>query len=328
MIYVKNESNNPYFNLALEEYVLNYMDNDDEYLLLWRNEPSVIVGKHQNTIEEINMDFIKKNNVNVVRRISGGGAVYHDLGNLNFSFIVKNRDSSTFDFKKYTEPIINVLKKLNIKAAFNSRNDLTIKGKKFSGNSQYMKNDRLLHHGTLLFNSNLDNLTRVLSVSEDKIASKGVKSVRSRVTNIIEHLSKPIDILEFRNLILEYFNEEKGKIKEYNLTRDDVENINRLMKNKYMTWEWNYGESPEFNIRKSKRLKNGKVEVFIKADRGIIKNCKFYGDFFGSGELYDVESRLIGKRYEEQDIKDSLRGINLDYYFANISIDEIVSCII
>lgn len=327
MIYIKNNSNNPYFNLAFEEYVFNNLNKDDEYLLLWQNEPTIVVGKHQNTIEEINMDIIKENNINVVRRLSGGGAVYHDLGNLNFTFIVKNKESSSFDFKKFTLPVIDALKKLGIEAEFNSRNDLAIKGKKFSGNSQYMKKNILLHHGTLLFNSDLEMLVKALNVSNEKIVSKGIKSVRSRVTNISEHLNLDINTSQFKELLLKYLFEGET-IREYQLNEEEIREVEKLTKEKYMTWEWNYGKSPKFNVKKSQKFENGKIEVFINVEKGMIKNCKFYGDFFGSGDLRDVEEKLIGHRYDREEIENILSYIDIEQYFSKIPTKDLLSCII
>lgn len=327
MIYIKNESNNPYFNLAFEEYVFNSLDVDEEYLLLWQNEPTIVVGKHQNTIEEINMDFIKENHINVVRRLSGGGAVYHDLGNLNFTFIVKNKENKSFDFKKFTLPVINALKKLGVEAEFNSRNDLAIKGKKFSGNAQYMKKNTLLHHGTLLFNSDLEMLVKALNVSNEKIISKGIKSIRSRVTNISEYLDLNISATQFKELLLKYLFEGE-EIHEYQMNEEEIREVEKLMNEKYITWEWNYGESPKFNVKKSQRFQNGKVDALINIEKGVIKNCKFYGDFFGNGNLKDVEDRLLGHRYEKEEIKNILSDINIEQYFSNISIEDLLSCII
>lgn len=327
MIYIKNNSNNPYFNLAFEEYVFNNMHEADEYLLLWQNRPTIVVGKHQNTIEEINMDFIKANSIQVVRRLSGGGAVYHDLGNLNFTFIVKNTESTSFDFKKFTLPVINALKKLGVEAEFNSRNDLAIKGKKFSGNSQYMKKNALLHHGTLLFNSDLEMLVKALNVSNEKIVSKGIKSIRSRVTNIREHLDLDIGMPQFKELLLKYLFEDE-EIHGAELSEGQTMEVKKLMEEKYNTWEWNYGESPKFNVKKSQRLEYGKVDAFIDVEKGIIKGCKFHGDFFGSGDLGDIEGKLIGHKYDREEIKNVLSSIDIERYFSKFSIDDILNCVI
>ncbi|MDF2548412.1 MAG: putative lipoate-protein ligase [Anaerosolibacter sp.] len=322
MIYVRNESTNPYFNLALEEYVLNHMDGDD-YFLLWQNEPSIIIGKHQNTIEEINLEFVKDNNIHVVRRLSGGGAVYHDLGNLNFTFVVKNSESSQFNFKKFTEPVILALKNLGVQAEFNSRNDLTIDGKKFSGNAQYMKKDRLLHHGTLLFSSELEQLVKALHVSDEKIISKGIKSIRTRVTNISDFLTELISIQGFKKLLLQHMFQEE--LQEYTLTEKEIDEVKQIMEKRYVTWEWNYGASPKFNIKKEKRFEGGKVEVLLDVEDGMIGNCKIYGDFFGNGDIHELEKSLVGIKYHEESVKNCIEALEVGYYLNSISREELLS---
>ena len=194
MLYIRNETTNPFYNLAMEEYLFNLNDKTD-YLLLWRNEPTIVIGKHQNTIEEINSDYVREKQIHIVRRITGGGAVYHDLGNLNYSLIIKSDYEGGYDFRKFTLPIVKALERLNIKAEQSGRNDITIDGKKFSGNAQFVSKGKLLHHGTLLFDSEMEELAKALKVSKDKIESKGIKSVRSRVTNIKEFLQDDIGII-------------------------------------------------------------------------------------------------------------------------------------
>ncbi|SHI14143.1 lipoate--protein ligase [Sporanaerobacter acetigenes] len=328
MIYIKNDCNKPQFNLALEEYVFNYLDQFDEIFLLWINEPTIVVGKHQNTIEEINIQYVKENNINVVRRLSGGGAVYHDLGNLNYTIISKNKDSNGFDFKTFSQPVIEVLADLGIHAEFTGRNDIVIDGKKFCGNAQYMRKGRVLHHGAILFDVELDVLAKALKVSQDKIVSKGVKSVRSRVTNIKEHLKEDITIEDFKELLLKHMFKDKEDMEVYELTEEDLKNINKLMEERYMTWDWVYGQSPEFNIRKDRRFPSGKVEILIDVDNGFIKDIKFYGDFFGHGDLKDVEEKLVDIKYSEDEINEALKSIDVGYYFSGISQDELLKAII
>lgn len=328
MIYIRNEDNRPQFNLALEQYVFDSLDQFDQIFLLWINEPSIIVGKHQNTIQEINLDYIKKNNINVVRRLSGGGAVYHDYGNLNYTIISKSRDTSSFNFEAFSQPVIEVLAKLGVRAEFTGRNDITIDGKKFCGNAQYMKKGKVLHHGAILFDTDLSVLEQALRVSKDKIVSKGIKSVRSRVTNIKDHLTDDIDVEDFKQLLLDHMFKENKGIEEYKLTEQDYANINRLMEERYATWEWNFGSSPNFNIEKSNRFPSGKVETQIEVKDGIIGNIKFYGDFFGSGELSDLEEKLRGIKYKEEEIKEVLEPIDIGYYFSGIDRDDLISCII
>lgn len=328
MIYIKNDDNRPQFNLALEQYVFDSLDQFDEIFLLWINEPSIIVGKNQNTIQEINLEYIKENNINVVRRLSGGGAVYHDYGNLNYTIISKSKNTSAFNFEAFSQPVIEVLGKLGVKAEFTGRNDIVIDDKKFCGNAQYMKKGKVLHHGAMLFNTDLDVLGKALKVSKDKIVSKGVKSVRSRVTNIVDYLKEDITIEDFKELLLNHMFQGDKEIAEYKLTKEDYANIEKLMEERYSTWEWNFGESPKFNIDKSERFSAGKVETKIDVEDGIIKFIKFYGDFFGGGEISNIEDKFIGIKYREDEIKKVLDTIDIGYYFSGISKDEIIHCII
>jgi lipoate-protein ligase A len=327
MLYIRNESTNPFFNLAMEEYLFTLDDNND-YVLLWQNEPTIVVGKYQNTAEEINSEYVKEKGIHVVRRITGGGAVYHDLGNLNYTFISKGTGKKEFDFRKFTMPIVKALGKLGITAELSGRNDITIDQKKFSGNAQYVKHEKVLHHGTLLFNSKMEELTKALKVSEDKFQSKGIKSVRSRVTNIADYLSGNITVLEFKELLLKYMLDEDTELIEGRLKDSDLDEINSLMRNKYMSWEWNYGASPEFNVKQGKRFEGGKVEVLINVKQGIIQGIKFYGDFFGSENPEEIEALLAGKRYEEDEIKAALASLNINDYFKGISPEELLSCIL
>jgi len=327
MLYIKNESTNPFFNLAMEEYLFN-LDDNNNYVLLWQNEPTIVVGKYQNTAEEINSDYVKEKGIHVVRRITGGGAVYHDLGNLNYTFISKGLEKKEFDFTKFTMPIVKALEKLGIKAELSGRNDITIDQKKFSGNAQHVKKGKVLHHGTLLFNSKMEELTKALKVSEDKFRSKGIKSVRSRVTNIADYLSGDITVSEFKELLLKYMFDENTGLTEGQLKDSDLNEIESLMKNKYMSWDWNYGNSPEFNVKQGKRFDSGKIEVLMNVKNGIIQGIKFYGDFFSSGNPEEIEALLIGKRYSDDEIRAALTQLNINDYFRGINLDDLLSCIL
>lgn len=322
MICIDNTNKNPYFNLALEEYLLTNFAED--IFMLWINNPAIIVGKNQNTLAEINIEYVKEHNIPVVRRLSGGGAVFHDPGNINFTFIMPNSSDSFTNFKKYTQPIIDVLKKLGIEAKLSGRNDLTIAGRKFSGNSQYIYRDRILHHGTLLFSSNVSHLVNALKVNPDKIKSKGIKSVASRVTNISEHLKKDISIDYFKKTVMSHVMETYGGHK-YILTSEDISNVNKMVKEKYATWEWNYGYSPKYDFTKQARFAGGTIEINLNVKYGIIQEAKIYGDFFGKRDVQDIENALIGTRHNERDIREVLSSYPLDEYFANISLDNLIS---
>lgn len=336
MLYICNDSKDPHYNLALEEYVLKNLNTDQAFIMLWQNQPSVIIGRFQNTIEEINIDYIRKNNIHVVRRITGGGAVYHDLGNLNFTFI-ENKTEEGLDFRKYTERIAKALDRFGIKAEISARNDITIDGKKFSGNAQYVYKNRVLHHGTILYNSDLDAVLAALNVSGDKIESKGIKSIRSRVTNVIDYMQEKVSLEEFKTALIYYlFDSEPGGIpddtpsgvpyEEYILSEEDLARIKELMVEKYVTWEWNHGSSPSFNFRNKERFACGTIEVRLKVEKGIIQTCKIYGDFFSYAEIGDFEKMFEGIRYEEGAIKAVLNRADLSSYFGPVAADELLKC--
>ncbi len=322
MICIDNTNKNPYFNLALEEYVLTHFD--DDIFMLWINNPAIIVGKNQNTLAEINIEYVKEHNIPVVRRLSGGGAVFHDPGNINFTFIMPNTDDSFTNFKKYTRPIIDVLADLGIDAKLSGRNDLTIDGRKFSGNAQYIHKNRILHHGTLLFSSNMSHLVNALKVNPDKIKGKGIKSVASRVTNIENHLKTNLSIEEFKNMVMKHVMERYGGV-EYILSDKDINNVEKMVQEKYSTWEWNYGHSPKYNFTKQTRFAGGSIEINFDVQNGIIQSAKIYGDFFGKRDVSDIEKALNGIRHSEEDIRSALSPYPLDEYFANISLEDIVS---
>ncbi|MDU4936696.1 MAG: lipoate--protein ligase [Peptostreptococcaceae bacterium] len=325
MLLINNDNTNPYFNFALEEYLLKKTDKD--LFRLWMCDPCISVGKNQNTISEINSDYVRKNSIPIVRRQSGGGAVFHDLGNLNFTFISCNNNSFS-DFKRFTQPIIDLLKTLGINAEFSGRNDLLIDGKKFSGNAQYNYKNKVIHHGTLLFSSQISNLSNALKVKPIKLESKGIKSVKSRVTNISEHLDKPMNISEFRDLVMNYVFSLNSNNSYFNLTEKDIENVNKLSKEKYSTWEWNFGNSPNYSLVNELRYIGGTLEFHLNVSKGFITDIKFFGDFFGKKDISNVEDLLIGVKHEEESLKEKLNNINIDDYFLGSDVNVLVSGIL
>ena len=330
MKYYVNNSNNPAFNIALEEYCFKQLRDIDEIFLLWINEPTIVVGKYQNTIEEINTEYTREKGIHVVRRISGGGAVYHDLNNLNYTIISnKQEDKEGFNFKQFSKPIIETLAELGVKAEFTGRNDLEIDGQKFCGNAQAYIKGRVMHHGCLLFDVNFGELGNALKVSKDKIESKGVKSVRSRVTNILPHLKESITVNEFGEKIMEYMKKHYPEMEEYKFTPEELRIIEENAEKKHRNWEWIYGTSPEFNITREKRFTNGKIQIFATVENSRIKNIKFYGDFFGKNEdLSEIENLLKDTKYTREAVKEKLETVDIGEYFSRFTVDEVVEVIV
>jgi lipoate-protein ligase A len=330
MLFIDNKNiTDPRINLAIEEYVLNHLPIDEEsYLLFYINEPSIIIGKHQNTVEEIHVDYTREHGIHVVRRLSGGGAVYHDLGNLNFSFLTKDDGKSFANFRKFTEPVIKALHQLGVPAELSGRNDILVHGKKVSGNAQFSRRGRMFSHGTLMLDVDLDVVSHALQVKEDKIQSKGIKSVRSRVANISEFLPKPISMAQFRSFLLDFIFAGIQPIPEYVLTDADWSKIMEISKHRYQNWDWNFGESPAFNVQQRKRFPIGVIDIRLDvAEHGIIDNCKIYGDFFGIGDVADIEQRLTGVRYDRDDLEQALADIEISHYFGNISKEDFLNLI-
>lgn len=292
--------------------------------MLWRNEPSIIVGKHQNTLSEINLDYVKENNIKVVRRITGGGAVFHDLGNLNFTFIRNIEEASQISFRKFTLPILEVLQKMGIDAKFEGRNDLTIEGKKFSGNAEHVWKTRALHHGTLLFSAVMTDLSAALKVNPLKFNDKAVKSVRSRVTNISEHLSEKMDVLEFRDRIMHHIMEMYPESREYAYTPEDIAGIEKLRDEKFITWDWNFGTSPHYDFTKMIRTEGGSIEFHFNVKKGTISDMRIYGDFFHKNDIEEIEKSLVGVLHEHEAIALALSKFDFNSYFKNIKMDEFI----
>lgn len=327
MILISNKDNkDATLNLALDEWCVRNLDvNDKNYILFYINSPSIIIGKHQNTIEEINSEYVERNNIKVVRRISGGGAVYHDEGNLNFSFITKYSHDSIHNFKKFTAPVIKALHSLGVDAILGGRNDITVDGRKISGNAQFSNTRSMFSHGTLLFDSKIENVVEALNVKAEKIESKGIKSVKSRVANIKEFLKNEITIDEFKNVLIENIFDGVKDYPVYKLSDKEWAEVEKIANTKYRTWEWNYGRSPEFNIQKINRFDFGQIDARINVKDGIIKDIKLFGDFLGHGEMKEIEQRLTGKRYEEKEIENAISDINLNEYIGNINKKDFAS---
>ncbi|WP_404427214.1 lipoate--protein ligase [Ureibacillus chungkukjangi] len=329
MYFIDNKGiTDPRINLAIEEFILRNMDIEkDDFLLFYINQPSIIIGKNQNTIEEINTDYVEDNGIIVVRRLSGGGAVYHDLNNLNFSFLTKDDGNSFHNYKKFTQPVVDALEKLGVNAELSGRNDILAEGKKVSGNAQYSTRGRMFSHGTLMFKSDVDAVVSSLKVKKDKIESKGIKSVRSRVGNISDYLKEPMSIEEFRMEILKSIFGGEDKIQYYELTDEDWKKIHEISEDRYQKWEWNFGKSPRFNIQKTNRFPSGGIDIRLEVNKGIIEEIKIFGDFFGVGDVSDIEKLLIGVKYDRTSIGQAIEVIDTTHYFGAVTKEDFLKLI-
>lgn len=328
MKYIVNTSNDPAYNVALEAYAFQKLTDIDEIFILWINEPAIIIGRHQNTIQEINKEFIDKNGIHVVRRLSGGGAVYHDLNNLNYTIISNNTQEGAFDFQTFSKPVIDTLAKLGVKAEFTGRNDLEINGQKFAGNAQAYYKGRMMHHGCLLFDVDMSVLGQALKVSKDKIESKGIKSVRARVTNIVDHLSDKITVQEFSDAILAQMKEEYPEMDEYVLSDAELSEIQAMRDNQFATWDWTYGKAPEYTIERGVRYPAGKITTYANVENSTIKSVKIFGDFFGVKPVDDIEKMLEGVRYDYKDVLAALKTVDTSQYFSRMTPEEIAKAIV
>jgi lipoate-protein ligase A len=302
MLIIRSDTANPYRNIASEEHLLR--NRSENIFFLYINDPSIIVGKHQNTLAEINYGFVRERNIPVLRRLSGGGTVYHDHGNINFSFIQNVEGKNLIDFKKYTAPIIDILSKLGVDARFEGKNDLRVNGLKISGNAEHVFKKRVLHHGTLLFDSNLSVLNEAIRVDLNKYKDKAVKSIRSVVTNIRPLLKKDLTTDEFISFLLEEAAALHPGAENYTFTTEDHQNIRQLMDEKYTTWDWNFGYSPRYVLVNHFDTYNIKVSV----EKGTIREVHV-SDENGKVCFPQISERLTGVQHNEEDIRTKLKSL-------------------
>lgn len=324
VVFIESNSNDPRFNLALEQYVFDEMPKDREYFWLWQNHNTIVVGKHQNTAQEINQTYVREHGITVVRRLSGGGAVYHDMGNVNFTFIADTGDMEKLNLHAFCSPVVNTLEQIGVKAEVSGRNDITIDGKKFSGNSQYIKHGRIMHHGTLMFDSDLSVVSKALQVSSDKYESKGFKSVKSRVTNIKPYAPADMDMETFKNILKQYMVQGED-VEIHHLSEEELKRIQQIQEERYNTWEWNYGASPEFSVQKKRRIEGcGQIEISMNVEHGCITDYRSFGDYFGNGDTEELQETLKGCPLQPEALAEHLKDFDLETCYSHLDKDAFI----
>jgi lipoate-protein ligase A len=327
MLFVDNRGiTDARINLALEEYVFRQKVSDEDVLLFYVNTRAIIIGRNQNTIEEIDSDVVASRDIQVVRRVSGGGAVYHDAGNLNFSFMTPDVHGRFNRYDQFTRPVIDVLHDLGVPAELGGRNDILAGGRKISGNAQFASPARMFSHGTLLLDSDLDAVTAALRPKPGKVESKGVKSIRSRVANINEFLREPLDVNELRARLLEkiFGTRDPARVPRITLTDADWAAVHGLVTTKYGTWTWNYGENPPSNVQRSRRFPAGEIDVRLDVQEGHIASARIFGDFMGRRDVGDLERLLVGLPYERVAIERALGDVELSDYVGQVARDDVM----
>ncbi len=321
MIIIDTHSIDPYYNLAAEEYFL--LNSKEDVFMLWQNKNTAVIGKNQNVYAEINIPFAKEAGITVVRRITGGGAVYHDMGNVNYTFITSRENSGTLNFAYFTSPIISMLKEHGINAELSGRNDILCDGMKISGNAQYSSQTRVLHHGTLLFDSDLSVMPKLLTVDPEKIKAKAIKSVRSRVTNLKPLFKNDISVGDFMSLTREYVVKAYNAV-EYEITPQDNAEILKI-REKYASPEWTFTPKGSYENRSKKRFDFGTVDIYYSVKGAVITQIQICGDFFGIKDTLQLEALLAGVRHEKSCVSKALENVNVSNYIGSMTNDEFIN---
>ena len=324
MRFIYNACTDAPFNLAAEEWLLHNSETD--VFMLWRNAPAVIVGRNQNSHSEINTEYVQKHNIPVVRRLTGGGAVFHDLGNINFTFISLNNQSGLLNFRRFATPIIDAINALGVACEFNGRNDMVVGESKISGNAQHAHRDRLLHHGTLLYAADLDSVCAALKPSPAKYIGKSVKSVRGRVRNIVDFMPSPMPIEDFIHYLLRFVANDQ-KTESSRLRIDEIDGIEKLAEERYRSWYWNYGYSPNYAFERSTKTPGGVLDVRMDVRNGVIADIRLFGDYFGVRDVVELEDTLCGCRHEREALKRRLALVHIDAYIQGVGERVFLDCL-
>ncbi len=324
MIYIETGSRDVYYNFGLEYYFTVEKRLPDTVFLFWRTTPTLMVGKYQNVLEEINKPYADAHGIHLVRRMSGGGTIYTDLGGWQFTFI-QHKDAKQIEFHEYIRPVLDALAEMGVSAAFNGRNDLTIDGKKFSGNAQYRLGDCIVHHGSLLFDTDIAQMVASTTVDDYKITSKAIKSVRDRVTNISEHLPERMTAERFKEIMVRHIMNDSKTV--YEVTPEDDARIRVIADEKFRAWERVFGANPKFNIDRTGRFAGGKMQFKLDVRKGRIESASVYGDFFSTLDADAITSALTGCRYDRESVMNALKANGIDGAVYRITAEEMAKLI-
>lgn len=321
LVYYESNSINPYFNLALEEFLFYHKKEEQMILFLWQNENTIVIGRYQDLLEEVNMKFATEEGISIVRRNSGGGAVYHDLGNLNYTIIFDKKNDDHIDIARSIQPILEAVRELGIPAEISGRNDIKVNDYKISGNSLYISNGRMLLHGTLLIHSNLQFLKQALTRRSKVIDSKATSSIKSNVENLQTFYEGTLKIPRFKKILEDKFFD--GNIIQYGtLSHEEMNVIKKIEQEKYMTNDWNYGKSPECDVVYEGRYEGGTLRAHVKMKGSIVKKIWFDGDFICKKEIEELESKFIGMSIDKS-LLTELEAIRIEDYFVKINTKDI-----
>lgn len=325
MIYIETGSEDACYNFAVEDFVISDGRWKEPVLLFWRTRPTLMVGSFQNVYAEINVSYAKAHGIEIVRRRSGGGTIYTDPNGWQFSYFFPGAKGEDAGFSESAEGILRALRALGVPAEFNGRNDITADGRKISGNARHVHPQGVLHHGSLLFDTDFEEMERAISLSPDKVISKGISSVRQRVANISEFLPAPMTALEFKaRMLAELLTEDDT---EYSLSPAEREAC-AAGAEKYRNWEWNYANGPKFRITRRRKFPGGLVECCLNVEHGTITAAEFRGDFFTDGELAPLYNAVIGSRYERENLRERLTRPGVSGLIRNICADELLDALI
>lgn len=323
--YLETGSHDPYYNLAFEETVL-LRRTQGEYLILWQNESTVVVGRNQNTAEEVDQAFVAKHHIHVVRRGTGGGAVYHDLGNLNYSFISDAGDAEKLTMERFTRPVVSALRGLGLDAEASGRNDILVEGRKVSGTAQRLLGGRILHHGCLLFDADPAMLAGALRADPEKFASKSTKSVRSRVANVRDFLKQDMTLTQFWQYLKTTM--AADGLTETTLSTEELASVEALRRDKYDTWQWNWGSSPKYTMKNRRRFPGGTLEVRADVGKGVITKIVFYGDFLSISPLEELCTALEGCPFRREELQAVLDRFPVRELFGEVTADEVLDTVL